>query len=126
MILIKMLSRTESSFTITAYMNILLSVFSLGPALWVWVMPSAMMWLWLAVIGVIGTIAQLALSQAFKETEPTAVLPFDFLKMVWATLLGIWIFGELPDIYTWIGAMVVFSSGLYIAYREYLDRRRVQ
>jgi drug/metabolite transporter (DMT)-like permease len=126
MILIKMLSRTESSFTITAYMNILLSLFSLGPALWVWVMPSAMMWLWLAVIGVIGTIAQLALSQALKETEPTAVLPFDFLKMVWATLLGIWIFGELPDIYTWIGAMVVFSSGLYIAYREYLDRRRVQ
>ncbi len=126
MIVIKVLSRTESSFAITAYMNIFLSLFSLGPALWVWVAPPPEMWVWLVAIGVIGTIAQLALSQALKETEPTAVLPFDFLKLVWATLLGMWVFGELPDIYTWIGATVVFASGFFIAYREHQERRRVQ
>jgi drug/metabolite transporter (DMT)-like permease len=124
MIVIKILSRTESSFAITAYMNILLSVFSLGPALWVWVTPTPEMWGWLVAIGVLGTIAQIALSQALKETEPTAVMPFDFLKLVWAALLGVWVFGELPDIYTWIGAMVVFASGFFIAYREYQERRR--
>ncbi len=124
MILIKMLSRTESSFTITAYMNIFLSLFSLGPALWVWVSPSPEMWGWMVAIGVLGTIAQLALSQALKETEPTAVLPFDFLKLVWAALLGMWVFGELPDLYTWIGALVVFASGFYLAYREHQERRR--
>jgi drug/metabolite transporter (DMT)-like permease len=124
MILIKMLSRTESSFAITAYMNIFLSLFSLGPALWVWVSPSPEMWGWMVAIGVLGTIAQLALSQALKETEPTAVLPFDFLKLVWAALLGMWVFGELPDLYTWIGALVVFASGFYLAYREHQERRR--
>jgi len=124
MIVIKLLSRTESSVTITAYMNIFLSLFSLGPALWVWVAPSPEMWLWLVVIGVIGTIAQLALTQALKETEPTAVLPFDFLKLVWATLLGMWVFGELPDIVTWIGAMVVFASGFFLAWREHQERKR--
>ncbi len=123
MIVIKILSRTESSFAITAYMNILLSVFSLGPALWVWVTLTPEMWGWLVAIGVLGTIAQIALSQALKETEPTAVLPFDFLKLVWAALLGVWVFGELPDIYTWIGAIVVFASGFFIAYREYQERR---
>ena len=124
MIVIKLLSRTESSITITAYMNIFLSLFSLGPALWVWVAPSPEMWGWLVVIAVIGTIAQLALTQALKETEPTAVLPFDFLKLVWATLLGMWVFGELPDLITWIGAMVVFASGFFLAWREYQERRR--
>jgi drug/metabolite transporter (DMT)-like permease len=124
MILIKMLSRTESSFAITAYMNIFLSLFSLGPALWVWVSPSPEMWGWMVAIGVLGTIAQLALSQALKETEPTAVLPFDFLKLVWAALLGMWVFGELPDLYTWIGALVVFAAGFYLAYREHQERRR--
>jgi len=75
-------------------------------------------------IGVIGTIAQLALTQALKETEPTAVLPFDFLKLVWATLLGMWVFGELPDVITWIGAMVVFASGFFLAWREHQERRK--
>jgi len=124
MIVIKVLSRTESSFTITAYMNIFLSLFSLGPALWVWVAPPPEMWVWLVAIGVLGTIAQIALSQALKETEPTAVLPFDFLKLVWATLLGMWVFGELPDVVTWIGAMVVFAAGFFLAWREHQERRK--
>jgi drug/metabolite transporter (DMT)-like permease len=123
LIVIKILSRTESSFTITAYMNIFLSIFSLGPALWVWVTPAPEMWVWLIAIGVLGTIAQLCLSQALKETDPTAVMPFDFLKLVWATLLGLWVFGELPDLLTWVGAFVVFASGFYLAYREHQERR---
>jgi len=124
MIVIKVLSRTESSFAITAYMNIFLSVFSLGPALWVWTTPPPEMWVWLVAIGVLGTIAQLALSQALKETEPTAVLPFDFLKLIWAALLGFWVFGEIPDIYTWTGGLLVFASSFYIAWREHRERKR--
>ncbi len=124
MIVIKILSRTESSFAITAYMNIFLSIFSLGPALWVWVTPTAEMWVWLVAIGVSGTLAQLALSQALKETDPTAVMPFDFLKLIWATLLGLWVFGELPDLFTYIGAAVIFASAFYIVWREHQERRR--
>jgi drug/metabolite transporter (DMT)-like permease len=124
MVVIKILSRTESSLTITAYMNFSLTLFSLGPALWVWVTPPPQMWVWLVAIGVLGTLAQLALSQALKETEPTAVMPLDFLKLVWTTLLGLWVFGELPDLLTWVGAVIVFASGFYIAWREHRDRRQ--
>jgi len=124
MVVIKILSRTESSLAITAYMNLFLGLFSLGPALWVWVTPPPEAWVWLVAIGVLGTIAQLALSQALKETEPTAVMPFDFLKLVWTTLLGLWVFGELPDLLTWVGAVVVFASGFYIAWREHRERRQ--
>ncbi len=124
MIVIKILSRTESSLTITAYMSIFLSLFSLGPALYVWVTPPPETWVWLVAIGILGTFAQITLAQALKETEPTAVLPFDFLKLVWATLLGMWVFGELPDIITWIGATVVFASGFFLAWREHQERRK--
>jgi drug/metabolite transporter (DMT)-like permease len=71
---------------------------------------------------VLGTLGQLALSQALKETDPTAVLPFDFLKLVWTAILGFWVFGEMPDLLTWIGAAVVFASGFYIAWREHGER----
>ncbi len=118
MMVIKILSRTESSFAITAYMNIFLAVFSLIPALMVWEPPRGEAWLWLILIGLLGTLAQLALSQALKETEPTAVMPFDFLKLVWATILGRLVFGELPDLLTYVGAAVIFASGFYIAWRE--------
>lgn len=118
MIIIKILSRTDSSVTIVAWMGVFLSVYSLGPALWVWQDPSPAAWGWLVFIGFSGTIAQVSLSQSLKETDPTAVLPFDFLKLIWTALLAAWLFGEIPDLYTWIGAGVIFAAGLYIANRE--------
>ncbi len=118
MILIKVLSRTESSVAIVAWMGVFLSLFSLGPALWVWEDPSPAAWAWLLFIGFAGTLAQVALSQSLKETDPTAVLPFDFLKLIWTALLAAWLFDQIPDLYTWIGAGIIFAAGLYIANRE--------
>ena len=118
MIIIKILSRTESSLTIVAYMGIFLGIFSIFPAIWVW-QPFGMQTLgWMVLIGLFGTIAQMTLSQALKETEPTALMPFDFLKLIWTAIIGAWFFAEIPDAFTWIGAAVIFSSGLFIAYRE--------
>ena len=118
MVLIKILSRTESSVTIVAYMGIFLGIFSIVPALWVW-QPFGLQTLgWMVLIGLFGSIAQMSLSQSLKETDPTALMPFDFLKLIWTALIGAWFFAEFPDIYTWIGATVIFLSGLFIAFRE--------
>jgi drug/metabolite transporter (DMT)-like permease len=118
MVIIKILSRTESSVTIVAYMGIFLGIFSVFPALWVWE-PFGLHTLgWLVLVGLFGTIAQMSLSQALKETDPTALMPFDFLKLIWTALIGAWFFAELPDVYTLIGAAVIFGSGLFIAFRE--------
>lgn len=118
MIVIKMLSRTDSSLTITGYMTLLLSLFSFGPALMVWQHPTPEAWIWLVLMGVAGTFAQLMLAEAIKVADAGAVMPFDFLKMVWASLLGFWWFAEIPDAWTIVGAIVIFSSGTYLAYRE--------
>lgn len=88
------------------------------PALWVWQPFGLHTFGWMILIGLFGTIAQLSLRQALKETDPTALMLFDFLKLIWRALIGAWFFAEIPDIYTWIGAAVSFSSGLFIAFRE--------
>ena len=120
MIIIKIQSRTESSLTIVAYMGIFLGVFSIVPAICVWE-PFGLQTLgWMVLIGLSGTIAQMAISQSLKETDPTATMPFDFLKLIWTAVIGAWFFSEIPDIFTWIGAAVIFLSGFFIALRERL------
>ncbi|MEC9367409.1 MAG: DMT family transporter [Pseudomonadota bacterium] len=118
MIVIKLLGRTESSATITGYMCLLLSLLSFFPALYVWRTPSAEAWMWLVFIGVVGTFAQMSLAEALKQADTTVVLPFDFMKLVWASMLGYLLFSEVPDIFTFLGALVIFASSFYLAYRE--------
>lgn len=123
MIIIKAMSRTESSLTIVAYMNIFLALFSVVPAIWVWDWPTAMGWWLMVAIGLTGTFGQLGLSQALAETDPTVVMPFDFLRLIWVSALGFWFFGEVPDLYVWIGGAVIFAAGFYLAWREGAKRR---
>ena len=126
MIIIKIQSRTESSLTFVAYMGIFLGVFSIAPAVWVW-QPFGLQTLgFMVLIGLFGSIAQMAISESLKETDSTALMPFDFLKLIWTAIIGVWFFSEIPDIYTWIGATVIFLSGLFIAIRERsIQRQRV-
>ena len=117
-IIIKVMSRTESSLAIVAYMNIFLAVFSLGPALFVWQWPGPEAWGLMVAIGVTGTLGQLGLSQALAEADPTVVMPFDFLRLIWVSALGFLIFGEIPDVFVWVGGAVIFAAGFYLAWRE--------
>ncbi len=118
LIAIKILTRTDSSITITAYMVLLMTPLSLIPASFFWHWPDAGQWVWLFAIGVVGTLSQMAMAQSFRFAEATAVLPFDFSKLIWGTLIGYFVFGEVPDIWTWIGGIIIFAGATYIAYRE--------
>ncbi len=118
LIAIKVLTRTDSSVTITAYMVLLMTPLSLIPASFVWQWPDAGQWVWLFAVGVVGTLSQMAMAQSFRVAEATAVLPFDFSKLIWGTLIGYFVFSEVPDIWTWIGGFIIFAGVSYIAYRE--------
>ncbi len=118
LITIKILSRTDSAVTITAYMVLLMSPLSLLLALYYWTWPDPATWMWLVVCGVSGTVAQLLMAQSFRVADATVVLPFDFTKIVWGALIGYLAFGEVVDLWTWIGAAVIFSGITYITYRE--------
>lgn len=118
MVMIKVMSRTDSTLTITLWMLLLMSVLSLPPALPFWTWPTATGWFWLAFIAVTGTLAQLMITQAIKEAEATSIMPIDFFRMIWATLIGYLAFSETPDPFTWLGSAMIFGSATYIAFRE--------
>ena len=123
LLIIKVLSREDSAITIAFYAAILLMPFSLIPALFVWSWPSPQQWAWLVCIGVIGSSMHVTIAQAFKLADATAVLPIDFTKLIWAALVGYVFFAEVPEMWTWIGAVVIFSSSIYIAFRENREKR---
>lgn len=118
LLLIKILSRTESSITLTAYMGLILTPLSAIPAALVWRWPTPEELGWLALMGTLGSTGHLSLAQAFRETEATAVLPLDFLRLIWASLLGYFLFAQKPDPLVWVGGAVIFASVVYLAYRE--------
>ena len=118
LIFIKILGKTESSVTITSYMVLFMIPLSAIAASFFWIMPSLNDLLVLAIIGITGTYAQMLLAQALKEEDTVVIMPFDFLKLVWAVLIGYLIFSEVPQVNTWIGSIIIFSSTLYVAYRE--------
>ena len=69
-------------------------------------------------LAVFGTFAQTLMNQSLKLADTSVVMPIDFSKMIWATFLGFIFFDEVPDPYTWIGAILIFGSTTYIAVRE--------
>ena len=123
-LIIRSLGRTESSITITTYMSLLMAPMALIPALFVWRWPSLTELALLAVIGVIGNLGQLALTQSIKIADTQVVMPFDFMKLVWVSIIAFVFFAELPDLFTYIGGGLVFACGAYIAYRERLRQIR--
>ena len=118
MIVTKALSRTESSVTITVHATLVMTPLVLLAALPVWQTPTLRQLGWLVGVGALATLHNLCVAQAFKEADVTAVLPMDFTKLIWAAIIGYAAFAEVPDTWTWVGGIVIFSAATYIAYRE--------
>ena len=122
--MVKSLTRTESSLTITAYMTIMLLPFTLVAALPFWQWPTWEQLGWCAGMGVFGTVGHLAFNQAFRLADIGATLPLDYLRLVWATCLGFVLFGELPGVWYVVGGTIIFASATYIGIREARLARR--
>lgn len=118
LVLIKVLSRTESSSTITAWMALMMAPLALLPAIPFWTAPTLVQVAWLALAGILGAFAQWAMTQALKTGSTNAVMPIDFLRLVWAALIGLAVFNEVPDAFTWLGGAVIFGSSMWLTWRE--------
>lgn len=78
----------------------------------------------LAAMALAGGLAQLTLTAALRVAPVAVVMPMDYTSLLWATLLGLWLFAELPSASVWIGAPVIIASGLVIVWREHHLARR--
>ena len=117
-VLLKQLSSEDDSGKIVFLTTVLMLPPTLVPALFVWETPG---WEYAPVILTIGFTAVLGhycLMRGFASTEASLVMTFDFSRLPFAVLIGWWMFGEVTDIWTWVGAAIIFASAIYITRRE--------
>lgn len=117
-VLVKKLQGSEKNATIMAYFGIVTSIASLGPALVVWQTPTWTELALLAGIGASASTGQWMALKAFRAAEASAVVPYDYLRLVFAILYGWLFFAEVPDGWTLAGSAILIGATLYIAYRE--------
>lgn len=121
---IKQLTRIDSADTVVFYTYVFWVPLSLVPALFGWIWPSGIAWLWLAATGVFGTLGQLLWTRALRLGEVSALTPISFMQLPLVALFGWWLFNESLDRWTVVGAGIILGSNAYIAHREAMLARR--
>jgi drug/metabolite transporter (DMT)-like permease len=125
LIMTRMLSGKERALTTMTYSSIagVCILSALIPL--VWVAPSWHDILFGILIGVASTAGQWIVVLAFRYADASVLAPFSYTQLVWVSLLGFLIFGEVPDIWTVAGAAFIVASGLYTAHRERIRRSQL-
>lgn len=118
MITTRAFKSTESTASLMLYPQLGMSLTGILMVNYFWVTPTPLDLVLFAFAGFFGSIGVMCLTHAFRMAPAAAIAPFEYTALVWATLLGYLVWGELPDRYTLVGALVVIASGLYIIYRE--------
>tara|TARA_B100000676_G_scaffold262830_1_gene274174 strand:+ start:210 stop:1097 length:888 start_codon:yes stop_codon:yes gene_type:complete len=117
-IITKFMSKEDSAMTILTYQYTFVSVFTLPLAFIYWSNPSIMSIFYSFLAAIVGTILHLCINNSYKLADLSIIQPVWFTQLIFASLFGFMIFGTLPDLFTWIGAILVFISVLIITYRE--------
>lgn len=115
---IRALTKTDKPMVVTLYSLLITLPISFIIALFRWSWPTIEQWGILVLIGVSAAIAQYSLSKAFSLAETTAILPIDFTRLLFTATIAYIYFNEIPDHYTFLGAIIILSSAIYAAHRE--------
>lgn len=119
---VRFLSRTESADTITIYFLIFMTLYSVGPAIYFWQPVTWKHAALLLALGFVGAMGQRAMARAISTADISIVLPVDFTRLVFAAIIGWFLFAEAPSVWVWIGGAIIFGSSFYIARREARER----
>jgi drug/metabolite transporter (DMT)-like permease len=118
MVTTRVLKSTESTAALMLYPQLGMSLSGIVMVNFFWVTPTMLDLALFALAGFFGSIGVMCLTHAFRLAPVAAIAPFEYTALVWATLLGFLVWGELPDGITLVGGSIVIASGLYILYRE--------
>lgn len=110
----RVLGRTDAPATTTFYYQLALSLFALGPAVFVWVWPVWADLPGLLLLAAAGTLAPYCQIRAYAHAEASVVAPIDFLRLPSAAAVAYVMFGETTDAWTWAGAAVIFGATWYM------------
>ena len=121
-IIVKKLTEKDSSLTTAFYQMAFMVPPTFFIALFFWESININQFLLFIFVAIAGFITQFSFAQCLKMAETTFIMPIQFTKLIWLSLIGYFFFMEIPDIWTWIGASIIFSSILFIAYREAINK----
>jgi drug/metabolite transporter (DMT)-like permease len=114
----KRLTRSEPSTAIVAFLSLFVTIALLPAALAVWRTPTLEELGWLFCVAALATAGHVTLTQAFRSADMAVTQPIQFFQLVWAALLGLVLFGEQPEVWTWIGGGMIVAGATWIARHE--------
>ena len=113
----RILGRTDSALTTLLYSSGGGFIICTIGVVFFWVTPSFEQWLLLSWLGFLGALGHYLMIKAYELAPASLLAPFDYTGLIWATLLGYFLFGDLPDAMTILGAVIIITSGLYLTYK---------
>ena len=122
-LLAKYLARRNPPQVIVVWQSVSITLCTLPVALWNWTWPASEIWAFTLVAGVIGTCGHFALNSAIRLADLSVTQPIRYLELVWASLLGALVFGDIPGLSVFLGGLVIFVSASAIARWEARQRR---
>jgi len=122
-VMLRQLSRHDSDIVALFWLSLATSAASLAGAVPAWVWPTPIDWLWLVTMGLLGGVAQILSTRAWRLAPAAILAPFDYTSIVLAVLFGYFWFREEPSSMIWYGLPLVIGSGLYILHRERIRAR---
>tara|TARA_B100000965_G_C19544818_1_gene737272 strand:- start:551 stop:1402 length:852 start_codon:yes stop_codon:yes gene_type:complete len=88
----------------------------------VWVNPTLIQWSWLGLIGIFACLGHILLIYSLKYADASKLAPFGYLEIIPNIILGYYLFNDLLDLWSFVGLLIIISSGLYVIRREYIFR----
>ncbi len=122
----KALARTDSANTIVIWQHLVIVTCAAPVAFFFWQSPTWTDLLWFLAAGACGTLGHICQQRGYQIADITLLQPIGFLSLIWNTLLGLFLFSQSPDLWTFVGAAVIFASATYISHREAVRRAKVK
>ena len=112
------LTQSETTSSIVFYFSLVCAIAGALTLPFAWHSPTARELGALVALGVLGGLAHIFLTESYRYAPASVVAPFDYTSLLWALLLGYWLFGELPERLVYVGATIVTAAGLFVIWRE--------
>lgn len=116
---IRRLTKSERTSAIVFYFSVFASLAGLATLPLGWVMPTPLEAAKLIAAGLLGGVAQIFMTQSYRLASASVIAPFDYISMLWAVLIGYFIFSELPSLYILVGGVIVVTAGIFVIWREH-------
>lgn len=121
---VRKLSQTESTATLLVYQALFVGALAGVPLFWLWVTPDLAGTLFLLAMGILATVANWMGVKALRLGEASVVGNIQYMQLIYAAILGFYLFDEVPDIYTIVGAAFIIGSSIYILHREAMSKKK--